>query len=54
MQHNIPVESLGPHGQTMAEAVEKCVHWGVCLNTSPADKVLGGEVESAPGRHVII
>ncbi len=50
MQHAIPVEQLGPQGDAMAHAVEKCVHCGFCLAACPTYKVLGEEMDSPRGR----
>ncbi len=54
MQHIIPLEKLGPSGQTMAKAVEKCVHCGFCLPTCPTYTVLGEEMDSPRGRIVLM
>ncbi len=50
MQHKIPVETLGPLGETMAHAVEACVHCGFCLPTCPTYVVLKEEMDSPRGR----
>lgn len=50
MQHTIPIEALGPQGQAMAHAVDKCVHCGFCLSACPTYKVLGEEMDSPRGR----
>lgn len=50
MLHTIPVETLGPQGKAMAQAVESCVHCGFCLATCPTYKVLGEEMDSPRGR----
>ncbi|MDX1521080.1 MAG: glycolate oxidase subunit GlcF [Anaerolineae bacterium] len=50
MQHNIPLDQLGPQGGAMAHAVEKCVHCGFCLAACPTYKVLGEEMDSPRGR----
>lgn len=50
MQHSISLETLGPQGEAMAEAVGKCVHCGFCLSTCPTYKVLGEEMDSPRGR----
>lgn len=50
MLHRIPVETLGPRGEVMAEAVTRCVHCGFCLPTCPTYDVLGDEADSPRGR----
>ncbi len=50
MQHTIPVDQLGPVGEDMARAVEKCVHCGFCLPTCPTYVTLGEEMDSPRGR----
>lgn len=50
MQHRIPVEALGVHGPTMANAVEACVHCGFCLPACPTYRLLGEEMDSPRGR----
>lgn len=50
MQHEIPIEQLGPHGSAMAEAVEKCVHCGFCLPSCPTYQVMEEEMDSPRGR----
>lgn len=50
MQHKIPVQELGPQGETMAHAVEACVHCGFCLPACPTYSVLGEEMDSPRGR----
>jgi glycolate oxidase iron-sulfur subunit len=54
MQHAIRVEALGPQGQPMAQAVEKCVHCGFCLPTCPTYQVLGQEMDSPRGRIILM
>ena len=54
MQHTIPVESLGPLGEHMAQAVEKCVHCGFCLPACPTYNVLGEEMDSPRGRIILM
>ncbi len=50
MQHTIPFETLGPQGEAMAQAVDKCVHCGFCLSACPTYKVMGEEMDSPRGR----
>jgi glycolate oxidase iron-sulfur subunit len=54
MQHTIPLETLGPQGPAMAEAVGNCVHCGFCLATCPTYRVLGEEPDSPRGRIVLM
>jgi len=54
MQHNIPVDRLGPNGSTMASAVKSCVHCGFCLPACPTYQVLGQEMDSPRGRILLM
>ncbi len=54
MQHQIPVSTLGPRGQAMADAVSACVHCGFCLPACPTYRVLGEEMDSPRGRIVLM
>ncbi|MEM7346259.1 MAG: 4Fe-4S dicluster domain-containing protein, partial [Chloroflexota bacterium] len=50
MQHQIPVETLGPRGEAMTHAIQGCVHCGFCLPVCPTYKVMGEEMDSPRGR----
>jgi glycolate oxidase iron-sulfur subunit len=54
MHHSIPIETLGPQGPAMAEAVDNCVHCGFCLASCPTYKVLGEEMDSPRGRIILM
>jgi glycolate oxidase iron-sulfur subunit len=54
VQHAIPVASLGPQAQNMADAVGSCVHCGFCLPTCPTYVTLGEEMDSPRGRIVLM
>lgn len=50
MQHRIPIDTLGPQGEAMANAISACVHCGFCLPVCPTYRVLGAENDSPRGR----
>ncbi len=50
MQHRIPIDTLGPQGEAMANAISACVHCGFCLPVCPTYRVLGEENDSPRGR----
>ncbi|OGO34270.1 MAG: 2-hydroxy-acid oxidase [Chloroflexi bacterium RBG_16_57_11] len=58
MQHTIPVsnleKSLGPQANSMAQAIESCIHCGFCLAVCPTYQVLGEEMDSPRGRIVLM
>ncbi|MEZ6115411.1 MAG: glycolate oxidase subunit GlcF [Pirellulaceae bacterium] len=50
MQHNIKDRSQHPWTNSMADAIQKCVHCGFCLPACPTYQVLGEEMDSPRGR----
>lgn len=54
MQHQLPVDRLGPDGPRMARAVTTCVHCGFCLPACPTYRVLGEEMDSPRGRILLM
>ena len=54
MQHNIDEAKLGPRADAMAQAVQSCVHCGLCLATCPTYRLLGEEMDSPRGRIYLI
>ncbi len=54
MLHQIPQDHLGPHRDTMARAVQTCVHCGFCLPVCPTYQELGQEMDSPRGRIILM
>ena len=54
MQHSIPINEVGPAGESMADAVSTCVHCGFCLPACPTYDVLGEEMDSPRGRIILM
>ncbi|HEX4960023.1 MAG TPA: heterodisulfide reductase-related iron-sulfur binding cluster [Thermoanaerobaculia bacterium] len=50
MKQTIPVETLGPQGEAMVNAIAACVHCGFCLPVCPTYKILERENDSPRGR----
>lgn len=54
MLHEIQTAELGPHGSTMAKAIQTCVHCGFCLPACPTYRELGQEMDSPRGRIILM
>lgn len=54
MLHQIQPNDHGPLGQSMSDAVSKCVHCGFCLAACPTYEVMGQEADSPRGRIVLM
>lgn len=54
MQHAINAKEHGPLGESMANAVQTCVHCGFCLAACPTYQELGQEMDSPRGRIVLM
>src|SRR3954464_6592149 len=54
MLHKIDPKSHGPLGESMAKAVQTCVHCGFCLAACPTYQEFGQEMDSPRGRIVLM
>lgn len=54
MLHSIKPHEHGPLGESMAHAVQACVHCGFCLSACPTYQELGEEMDSPRGRIVLM
>ncbi|MSU65864.1 MAG: glycolate oxidase subunit GlcF [Opitutus sp.] len=54
MLHAIKTQEHGPLGESMAHAVQSCVHCGFCLAACPTYEEFGQEMDSPRGRIVLM
>lgn len=54
MLHTIKPQEHGPLGESMAQAVQTCVHCGFCLAACPTYHELGQETDTPRGRIVLM
>ena len=54
MLHKIQPAAHGPLGETMANAVQTCVHCGFCLSACPTYREMGEEMDTPRGRIVLM
>lgn len=54
MHHELPLADLGPRHQSIADAVQACVHCGFCLPNCPTYQVIEQEQDSPRGRILLM